>query len=386
VNLPSILVVDDQLDMRTVLAATLRRAGYEVTTANDGVDALEKLAAEIPDMVLTDLMMPRVDGLELLRRIRERPETAHVPVIMLTTRAELADKMAGFERGADDYVAKPFEPKEVIARVQALLKRTEQTRLTAPLMGFLGTWSTPEGLEQFSRDLGAARDIQSRLIPAVPARLAGLQAGAVLLPSSVVGGDFFDVFPMGDRIGVAVGEVSGKGLAAALLMVMVRTLLREIAAGCSESGEVLPRLNVSLCRDMPPSMFVTIVLAVLEPGRDGQVLIANGGHPEPVVMRRGAPPKTLDVGGMVMGAFPQATFGQGEVMLEPGDTLVLFTTGVVETPDERGRRPGLTGFYEVLAALGDRPAPALAQAVAADVVRRGGTRMRDDVTVFVLKR
>jgi DNA-binding response OmpR family regulator len=129
-----VLVVDDSADITAILTLTLRRAGLQVATAGDGVDALAKLEAELPDVVLLDVMMPRMDGLETLRRIRGNPRTVHLPIIMLTAKAQLADKMAGFERGADDYVAKPFDPAELLARVQSLLERTEQARLTSPLL------------------------------------------------------------------------------------------------------------------------------------------------------------------------------------------------------------------------------------------------------------
>jgi CheY-like chemotaxis protein len=381
-----ILIVDDELDISTILTLTLRRAGYQMATARDGVEALEKVAAQLPDLILLDVMMPRMDGLETLRRLRERPETASVPVIMLTARAQVADRMAGFERGADDYVAKPFEPGEVLARVRSLLRRTEQARLTRPLLSLLGSWSSAEGLAQFGRDLEAAREIQARLIPAVAPLLAGLEAGAVLRPSMVVGGDFFDVVPMEDLIGVAVGDVSGKGISAALLMVMVRTLLREIASTLARPAEVLARLNTSLCRDMPPSMFVTLALAVLDPSRPGHVRIASGGHPRPVVLPAKASPSEIEVDGVIVGAFPDARFDEVEVTLTPGDTLLFFSDGVLETTDAGGRRPGVSGLFSFLESHRQTAPSQLTEALAEEVMRRGGDKLRDDITVFALRR
>src|SRR5262249_18556859 len=264
-------------------------------------------------------------------------------------KTQLADKIRGFERGADDYVAKPFEPSEMLVRVQTLLKRTATARLTAPLMGVLGDWSSAEGVAQLTRDLEAARDIQARLTPSVPPALGGLDAGAVLRPSTMVGGDFFDIFPMGERLGVAVGDVSGKGIPAALLMVMVRTLLREIARGLSEPVEVLGRLNASLCRDMPPSIFVTLALGVLSPGQRGRGAVVSGGPPGPLLMRAGAAPAPVRVGGMILGVFEETDFEQVEVDLEPGDSLVFLTDGFIEAPESGGKRPGLPRVLEALA-------------------------------------
>jgi sigma-B regulation protein RsbU (phosphoserine phosphatase) len=381
-----ILVVDDEADISTVLSVTLRRAGFEVQTAGDGIEAIEAIRREPPDLVILDVMMPRADGLETLKRIREHGPTVHLPVIMLSAKAQLADKIRGFDRGADDYVAKPFEPAEMLVRVQSLLKRTAMARLTAPLLGVLGDWSSTEGVAQLTRDLEAARDIQARLTPPVPPMLAGLQAGAVLRPSTMVGGDFFDILPMGERIAVAVGDVSGKGIPAALLMVMVRTLLREIARGLAEPAEVLARLNASLCRDMPPSMFVTIVLAVLFPGREGRVALASAGHPEPILVRAGAAPKTVSVGGMILGVFEEAAFEEAEVDLESGDSLVFLTDGVIEAPGSDGQRPGLARVLQALDRSRALGAQAQAEALTAEVLAEAAGRMRDDMTAVVLKR
>ena len=385
-----ILVVDDEVDINTVLSVTLRRAGYDVVSAADGVEAVEAVERQAPDLILLDIMMPRADGLETLRRIRAHAPTAHVPVIMLTARSTLTDKMDAFERGADDYVAKPFEPAEILARVQALLKRTAQSRVASPLMSVLGDWFTAERMAQFGRDLEAARDIQERLMPPVPPAIAGLEAGAVLRSSTVVGGDFFEIVPMGERTGVAVGDVSGKGIPAALLMVMVRTLLREIARGLAEPAEVLTRLNVSLCLDMPPSMFATLVLAVLDPAEPGRVTISSGGHPDPVLFRAGGEPTAVDMGaagGPVLGVFDDSVYEQTTLGLDaPGDALILVTDGILEAQDQDGHRPGRAALCPVLVRERARNPQALARLLAEDVLRRGGSRIQDDMTVFVLRR
>jgi phosphoserine phosphatase RsbU/P len=383
-----ILVVDDEVDISTILTVTLRRAGYEVASAADGIEAIEAIKRQAPDLVLLDVMMPRADGLETLRRIREHPPTAQVPVIMLTARSRLTDKMKGFEGGADDYVAKPFEPAEILARVAAQLKRSTHSRVVSPLLSVLGDWFTAERMAQLGRDLEAARDIQERLLPPVPPTVAGLEAGAMLRSSTVVGGDFFDIVPMGDRLGVAVGDVSGKGIPAALLMVMARTLLREIARSLGEPGPVLAGLNRSLCRDMPPSMFVTLILAVLDPSDPGRVVLSSAGHPDPVVVRADGDAEVAALGeaaGTPLGVLDEAAFGQTTLTLDRGDTLVLLTDGILEAQEEAGGRPGAGVILSLLARERTLPPQAVARALCEDVLRRGGARIQDDMTVFVLR-
>ncbi|MFP5310069.1 MAG: response regulator [Actinomycetes bacterium] len=133
-----ILVVDDDPDIRTFLEVTLSLSGYEVVQARDGEEAVAVAVATGPALVLMDVMMPRVDGFEALRRLRADGRTSDVPVIMVTAKAQAADKVSGLAEGADDYVTKPFDPDELIARVQATLRRSEQMRSLSPLSGLPG--------------------------------------------------------------------------------------------------------------------------------------------------------------------------------------------------------------------------------------------------------
>ena len=118
-----VLVVEDEPDIRALIAHHLTRDGFRCRTAADGLEALAQLRASAPDLVVLDLMLPGIDGLELTRRLRAEPAWAALPIIMLTAKADEIDRVVGLELGADDYVAKPFSPKELLARVRAVLRR-----------------------------------------------------------------------------------------------------------------------------------------------------------------------------------------------------------------------------------------------------------------------
>ena len=128
-----VLVVEDEPDIRDLLAFHLERGGYQVTRAATGPEALRQLRAAPPDLVIVDLMLPEMDGLEVCRRLRAEPATAALPVIMLTAKGDEVDRVVGLELGADDYVVKPFSPKEVLARVRAVLRRAREPLSGAPL-------------------------------------------------------------------------------------------------------------------------------------------------------------------------------------------------------------------------------------------------------------
>lgn len=119
-----VLVVEDEPDIRDLLNLHLTREGFEVRTAGTGAQGLREVKTRHPDLIVLDLMLPELNGLEVCRRLRHDPETASIPVIMLTAKGDEADRIVGLEIGADDYVTKPFSPKELVARVKAVLRRT----------------------------------------------------------------------------------------------------------------------------------------------------------------------------------------------------------------------------------------------------------------------
>ncbi len=120
---PRVLVADDDPDILALVAYRLERSGFEVLTARDGAEALELTLAHLPDLVVLDVMMPRIDGYGVTEAIRLHPPTERTPVLLLTARVQEADVARGFEAGADDYIKKPFSPQELRARVQAILGR-----------------------------------------------------------------------------------------------------------------------------------------------------------------------------------------------------------------------------------------------------------------------
>lgn len=126
-----ILVVDDEADIRDLVALNLRRAGYEVLTCDRGLDALDLAREHMPRLIVLDLMLPDLSGSEVCRRLRGQTRTSQIPVLMLTARTEEIDRVVGFEVGADDYVTKPFSVRELVLRVQAILRRAPQASLEA---------------------------------------------------------------------------------------------------------------------------------------------------------------------------------------------------------------------------------------------------------------
>lgn len=380
-----ILFADDDPVVSQYVDVVLRQAGYTVFQARDGVEAMERVRQSPPDLILLDVIMPRLDGLEVLRALRENPDTSQIPVIMLTQKAHVEDLVKGLESGADDYVPKPFAPQELLVRIHSLLKRSEKVRALGPLMGVLGEWFSAQGIEQLGHELETAREIQFRLLPPSLPSLAGVEVGAALEPTKSVGGDFYDFIPMPGGVGIAMGDVSGKGIPAALLMVMVRSLLRATAWEHSAPAEVVARVNRFLYRDLPPSMFVTMIFGVLTLGDGRRLSLTNAGHVNPFLLRRGEPPRVLKVGGPVLGAFEETKYPHEDVLLQPGDLMVLYTDGLVEATDQSGRALGVEGLAALIEPRRAEAPQAVARAVLDEVRGRGRGASRDDLALLILK-
>ena len=134
----TVLVVDDDVDIARFIEVNLQLEGFEVVVAHDGAEAHRKILDKVPDLALLDVMMPRIDGVELCRRLRSDPLTASLPIIMLTAKSLSADKVVGLTAGADDYIIKPFDTLELIARVRSTLRRNAEMRAVSPLTGLPG--------------------------------------------------------------------------------------------------------------------------------------------------------------------------------------------------------------------------------------------------------
>ena len=147
-----VLVADDDPDILTVVKINLELDGFEVDTAVDGEDAMQKATSTPPNVIILDIMMPRMDGLTALHRLRSQAGTANIPIILLTARGLPEDRVRGLELGADDYITKPFDITELAARVKAVLRRTQAARDLSPLTGLPGNFKITAEIEDCIRE------------------------------------------------------------------------------------------------------------------------------------------------------------------------------------------------------------------------------------------
>jgi len=377
-----LLVVDDTEANRDLLARRLRALGHDVAIAKNGREALDSLAARDTDLVLLDIMMPEMDGFEVLERLREDPARRHVPVIMISAVDEIDSVVRAIELGATDYLPKPFNAVVLKARVTATL---EKKRLED---------AERHHARELERELEIGRQIQKDFLPEALPRPEGWEIAAAFHPARQVGGDFYDAFDLEDgRVAIAVGDVCDKGVGAALFMALFRSLIRSHAELHGSGTPAVPaaRSIVALTNDYiarthgRSNMFATIFFAILDP-RTGDLAWVNGGHEPPILRRAGGAVERLMPTGPAVGAMPDMEFEARTARLAPGDVLVAITDGVTEARSPAGKLYGEDGLLGLLEAAPAAAAALLERIVASVRAHEAGSEPVDDLTLLAVKR
>jgi sigma-B regulation protein RsbU (phosphoserine phosphatase) len=368
-----VLVVDDVKANVDMLVEALR-GDYKLSVALGGEAALRAVQKSPPDLLLLDIVMPDLDGYEVCRQLRADPATRELPIMFLSSLEDVKDKARGFELGANDYLTKPFEILEVKARVNSLLKAKAYSDAVKAAQ---------------ERDLAIAREIQLGLLPSdLAARTegSGYDVHAVIEPARHVGGDLYEVLRVShDRLVLAVGDVCGKGITAALFMAVAQTLLRTLARQCDSPGEILRRLNDELAAQNPRSMFVTMTCLDV---RKDRVTCANAGHDTSLLIGSGGDLRPLFPStGTVLGLFPDQQYASESADMAPGDTLVLYTDGVSEAANPAQALFGDDGLRACFAKGAGATATETVERLLGSVrAFAAGAPQSDDITILALRR
>jgi sigma-B regulation protein RsbU (phosphoserine phosphatase) len=242
-----------------------------------------------------------------------------------------------------------------------------------------------EEAKRLDRELDQARDTQMRLVPSEPLRLGSWEVTGRVTPARQVGGDSFDYFVVGDqRLGFSIGDVSGKGMPAALLMMTAQSYLRVYCSSDRPLPEKLRLLNHGVVRSAQPGKFITLFYGELDP-TDGLLRFVNAGHNYPLLRRADGSLEPLIEGGLMLGFGEDIEFVQGEVSMEPGDALLLYSDGVSEAMDLRGQEYGEDRLQEAWQRYGTLPPAEFIATLMAEVEAfRAGAPQSDDITLVLL--
>ena len=321
----TILVVDDSATNLQVLARTLQVSGHRILAAKDGPTAIEIAKKAKPDLMLLDVMMPGMDGFDVLRELKSHEETRQMLVIFLSARGEVADKVSGLEQGAIDYITKPIQGEEVLARVAVHLSRLHLER------------EVRKSRDRLDKELAGAAEMQRRLMPAQIPPHPSIRFGTFYQTSRHAGGDYYDVLQLpGDRLGILVADVSGHGAPAAIVMSMIRAVVHTYPGVPDDPPAVLRYINRHFEFLWDSSMYATAVYAVVDATRK-KIAVSSAGHPLPL--------KVSPTGDVVsprletsmcllwqeLDAIPCV-----ETSLNPGDRWMFFTDGITDRQSADG--------------------------------------------------
>jgi len=370
------LIIDDEPGIRQQLGFVLEDEGYEVYTASTGLEGLSKIESQKFDIVITDLMLPDLDGMEIVSKTKKiHPETM---VVMITGHGSIEKAVEAIKAGADDYIPKPLDGDEVIMKLE---KASEMKRLRDENLVFQ---------RHIERELETARRIQQGLLPQQSPDINGLDIAIFNEPAKHVGGDYHDliILPSGE-LGIAIGDVSGKGMPAALLMANVQASIRRCSEYRYSPREIMDRLNDALCpicQLIEEHRFVTVFYGVLEIDDMGFVY-TNAGHNYPIIFSKDGSINDLsEAGNLPCGLMENITYEEDRVGLRPDDVMLFYTDGVVEAIDVNDKMFGEERLKDIILKNRHLSSEEIVSIINEDMFGfMGDSPQYDDITIMVVK-
>ncbi len=374
-----VMVVDDSKLQRRILASSLNRWGFEVIEAASGGEAIEKCKSRLPDLVISDWMMPGMNGLQFCRAFRDLSEGSYGYFILLTSKSEKAEVAKGLDSGADDFLSKPVDVNELRARIaagerilQMQRELTEKNRIITDTLNEL-----QRVYDSLDKDLLEAKKLQQSLLRDRTREFATGTLSLMLRSSGHVGGDLVGFFVVNDtKLGLFGIDVSGHGVSSALMTARLAGYLsaaapdQNVALIRQPDGsyamrpphEVISALNDLVLSEMQTEHYFTLLLAEVDL-ETGRVVISQAGHPHPVVQRQDGRIEQIGLGGFPVGLIARVAYEQFTLQLDPGDRLLILSDGVTECPDPAGQMLNEEGLTDMLNRLCDVTGPPLLEAL-----------------------
>jgi sigma-B regulation protein RsbU (phosphoserine phosphatase) len=388
-----VLVVDDSRFQRRVLKAMLTDWGYDVTEASSAEEALEIAQHTLPDLVISDWMMPGMTGLEFCHAFRALSQDRYAYFILLTSKSEKAEIAHGLDSGADDFVTKPVDKNELRARITAGERILQMQHELSDTLGELRAM-----YNSLQRDLREAQKLQQSLVREKHKAHPMGDVSLILRSSGHVGGDLVGFFDGGkDRLGLFAIDVSGHGVSSALMTARLAGYLsatapdQNIALRRGPDGtyaalppsEVVTTLNDLVLNEMETEHYFTFMLGIVNM-QTGQVTICQAGHPHPIVQRADGKIEQAGTGGFPVGLLAGVDFEQFEVTLSPGDRLLIVSDGVTECTDPVGQLLDEDGAARIVAQSRNLKGTAFLDGLVEELsAYANGTDFPDDVSAIL---
>ncbi len=392
----SIVIVDDEdVVLRSLSSLLSLETDYEIHTFISPFAALEAFKDIHVDLVISDFLMPEMNGLELLAAIKRRyPDVVRV---LLTGYADRENAIRAInEVGLFQYLEKPWDNDQLILLIKNGLNQRRLERTLIDKVGELDralreTDRLAQQQEQFREEMMLARRIQENLLPECFPDVAGLNFSAKYLPAQEVGGDYYDVIPLADGVlATIIADVTGHGIQAALSTTMLKSLFTDFVNTAVGPEDILRRMNDVLHRILPTDVFVAASVAEIE-ARTGIVRVTNGGGLHPfIIRRRETTVEPVITNGLLLGVVDSKLFHPGEevtVDLAPGDSMFFYTDGLSEAEDGNGDQFGETRLRRKILESSNLPSPELNDIIVEDLRAFAvADHQWDDITILSVER
>jgi len=390
----TLLIVDDNPANIGVLSDYLEEYGFTILIATKGEIALQRAQYVKPDLILLDVMMPGIDGFETCARLKTDDRTKNIPVIFMTALTNTEDKVKGFEVGGVDYITKPIQHEEVLARITTHLHirdLTKELQQKNQIVTELNNQLKSENV-RMKAELEVAHRLQQMALPIASEleQIEDLDIVGFMEPAEDVGGDYYDVLLYEGRIKIGIGDVTGHGLESGVLMLVVQTAVQSLLeSGISDPEQFLNILNRIIYHSVKRMKTDKNLTLSLLDYKDG-ILRITGQHEDILLVRKGGKIEIVDTFnlGFMIGIMDDITkyISHQEIKLQPGDGIVLHTDGITEAHNIDMQQYGLKRLCEVISISWHQTAKEIQQAVIADVKQYiGEQKVFDDITLLVLK-
>ncbi len=394
-----IMVVDDTLNNLRLLAKILKKQGYKVRPVPNGKLALAAIKVSAPDLILLDINMPGINGYEVCNQLKKNIKTREIPVIFLSAMNETLDKIKAFEVGGIDYITKPFQVEEVLARVKThlnlylLQKEMEETNNNLEAIvkrrtdELLKLQILKHGIEL---ELKIAKEIQSSILPhsflPFKNRIAFF---AETKPARRVGGDFYDFCSIDEnRMFFCIGDVSGKGIPAALFMAIIKTLIKVEAKRLKSPVDIIVAVNDFLLEENDTCMFASVFCGIINID-SGKIEYCNAGHTAPLLSRHGEKYEYQPLhNDTVVGVLPakENDYFTGEMEFGRGDRIFLYSDGITEAINKKKEQYTNERLLKVLNETNSIESSKVIDFVKADLLTHMEDEPQaDDMTVMILE-
>ncbi|WP_265396653.1 SpoIIE family protein phosphatase [Leptospira levettii] len=369
-----VIVVDDEPINRQVLKNHLTLIGCDVSEAANGVDAIRLVRDEGPfELMVLDIMMPGMSGYDVCAVLRESYSLYQLPILFLTAKNQIADIIAALEAGGNDYLAKPFDKRELISRAKNLitLKKAveEQNKFIA-----------------IQNELGLARKLQYSILPEEAPNVVGIKTEFYYEPMDSIGGDFFDFHAISEtELGVLIADVSGHGIPAALVSAMLKIAFSTQVRLAKEPSQLLNQINTTLLGKMKGA-FVTASYVYINL-ETKQMIHARCGHPPLILNRKGENKAKLSMPqGKLIGWIPELDIQEDHIQIQSGDRIVLYTDGITEATNAKKEMIGQENWETMSHRYSGYPVTESKRLLLEKIKEFTGNRTPDDdVTLVILE-